>query len=204
MNKIFFDLDGTLIDSRKRLYSLFQDLVPQSKLTFDEYWKLKRSKIDHKKILTEQFEYNQKLFACFETAWLALIETEKYLKMDTIFDGVLETLDQLKQNYVLNLVTARQNVEIAHWQLKKMGLFDFFDNILVTEHKISKEELIIQHYQISNNDYFVGDTGYDISTGKKIGAKTIAVSYGFVSKEILVEYEPDLLIDNPNDIKNIL
>ena len=44
---IFFDLDGTLIDSKLRLYSLFQKLVPESILTYDEYWKYKMNKISH-------------------------------------------------------------------------------------------------------------------------------------------------------------
>ena len=42
--KIFFDLDGTLIDSKLRMYNLFQELVPQSNLTFVEYWEYKKNK----------------------------------------------------------------------------------------------------------------------------------------------------------------
>ena len=56
---IFFDLDGTLLDSRKRLYKLFQDLVLESNLTIDEYWELKRNKINHKTILIEKFGYTK-------------------------------------------------------------------------------------------------------------------------------------------------
>ena len=59
---IFFDLDGTLIDSRLRLYKLFQDLVSSSNLTFSDYWNLKRNKISHKKILTTKFAYSEKDF----------------------------------------------------------------------------------------------------------------------------------------------
>ena len=43
--KIFFDLDGTLINSKMRLYSLFQELVSASNLSFDEYWNLKKKKL---------------------------------------------------------------------------------------------------------------------------------------------------------------
>ena len=34
---IFFDLDGTLLDSKERLYYLFQHLVPECKFSFEEY-----------------------------------------------------------------------------------------------------------------------------------------------------------------------
>ena len=52
---LIFDLDGTLIDSRNRLYQLFQRLVPESTLSFEEYWKLKRNKISNKDILIHRF-----------------------------------------------------------------------------------------------------------------------------------------------------
>ena len=48
---IFFDLDGTLIDASERLYKLFIDLIPDCKLTKQEYWSLKRQNIKHKTII---------------------------------------------------------------------------------------------------------------------------------------------------------
>ena len=63
---LFFDLDGTLLNSRKRLYTLFQDLIPESKLSIDEYWDLKRDKIDHKTILMERLMTQLRF-----TQWLA-------------------------------------------------------------------------------------------------------------------------------------
>jgi phosphoglycolate phosphatase len=204
MSKIFFDLDGTLIDSKQRLYSLFKELTPKSNLTFDEYWQLKSSKIDHRAILTEKFGYTEELFVDFEKKWLNLIETKKYLEMDSVFIGVQDSLNELKQNFTLNLITARQSVEMVHWQLKNTGLYNFFDNIFVTEHKASKESLILQYCSISNIDYYVGDTGYDILTGKKCGLKTIAVSYGFLSREKLLEYNPDFITDNFPTVRDII
>jgi phosphoglycolate phosphatase len=200
--KIFFDLDGTLIDARKRLYDLFQDLVPQSTFSFDQYWNIKRSKYDHHTILINNFGYNKEGFNIFEEKWLNLIETRKYLEKDTVFAGITDMLDTLKKNYKLYVVSSRQNTEIACDQLKKLGLFIFFDNVFFTEHKKTKEVLIKNSCQTSPDDFLIGDTGYDILTGKKLGLKTIAVSYGFLSREILLTYNPDIIIDNSQEIIN--
>ena len=73
--KIFFDLDGTLVDASERLYRLFCDLIPECNFTKEEYWNLKRNKINHQMILEKYFpQYN---FDEFNTKWLSLIEKEK-------------------------------------------------------------------------------------------------------------------------------
>ena len=48
---LIFDLDGTLIDSRLRLYNLFQQLVPTSELTYQDYWAFKQEKVSNEDIL---------------------------------------------------------------------------------------------------------------------------------------------------------
>ena len=74
---------------------------------------------------------------------------------------------------------------------------DFFEEIYVTEQKLSKEELMFRSgIDFSGEDWFVGDTGHDINTGKKIGIKTCAVLSGFMSRSALEDYKPDLILNN--------
>lgn len=197
MSKIFFDLDGTLIDAGERMYSLFQTLVPQSKLSKTEYWDLKRHKINHRMILSQQFGYDESRICTFEQTWLDLIETDEYLDKDTVYPDVIGMLKQLKSKHTLYLVTARQSIENTKAELKKLGLFDLFDDIFITEHKTSKEELIKQHINpLMPDDIMVGDTGKDIQTGRNLGIRTVAVSNGFLAPEVLQKYNPDNLFKN--------
>jgi phosphoglycolate phosphatase len=198
--RLFFDLDGTLINARRRLYDLFQYLVPESNLTIDDYWKLKRNKINHQKILMEKFKYTEETFNVFEKKWLDLIETKEYLEKDVVFDGVYETLKELKTDNKLYLTSARQSISMALVQLEILCLSKYFDDVFVTEHKTSKKELILDNFKIGVNDFIIGDTGHDIITGKNIGMKTIAVTYGFLSKEILLTYRPDHILDDIQEI----
>ena len=200
---IFFDLDGTLIDSRLRLYRLFSDLTNQTLLSFDEYWTLKKNMSDHRKILAEYFSYTDNQIDLFQTNWMSLIESDEYLLLDKLFDFTKNVLDNLKvQNYSLYVVTARQNKMMAYRQLLAMGIFDYFKEILVTENTKSKAQLILDKIQkLNENDVLIGDTGMDIKTAKEINIKSIAVLSGFRNREVLKRYNPDLIVDDINCIK---
>ncbi len=199
MANIFFDLDGTLINSSCRLYELFVDLVPECKMTKDEYWILKRAKINHEMILEKYFPTYS--FKDFNTKWLELIETEKYLNKNKLKAGVEKLLAKLSVKNELYIVTARQNKEFTYKELDRFGIKHFFKEIMVTEDKISKAELIKMKVKIDPEDLFVGDTGFDIKTGKDLGIKTIAVSDGFLSADNLKEYKPDYIITNVLDFE---
>jgi len=193
---VFFDLDGTLIDSKPRLYHLFQHLVPQSEFSFDEYWKLKQNKMDHKEILTLYFKYHEDDISKFTSEWMSLIETSKWLSYDKTFDGIRSFLDLLKPNNNLFVVTARQYELVAIDQIEELGISDVFKDILVTNQTTSKEDLIKKCTVLTNEDWVIGDTGKDIETGKNLGMKTAAVLSGFLSEKQLVKYSPDIIVEN--------
>ena len=200
---IFFDLDGTLLDSRKRLYLLFQDLVPESTLSIDEYWELKRNKISHKDILLEKLNYTKDNLINFEGEFLKKIESPSYLQFDTLIYGAYDILNTLTCKYKLFIITARQKKENTFLQLKELDIYKYFKDILVTEHKYEKAELI-RRLQFKNEDFMIGDTDYDVLTGKQLGIRTIAVCYGFLNKKKLKDCEPEFMVDNICEITAIL
>lgn len=198
--KIFFDLDGTLIDSKQRLYQLFQYLIPQSGFTFEKYWMLKREKITHKIILEKYFKFQDLDLNEFENNWMQLIEDDEWLKLDKPFEGVSEYLLKLKKNdFSLYLITARQNRSKLNKQLETFGWENIFTEILVTEQKTEKIDLISPFLSDEIQSWIVGDTGNDIITGKSLGQKTVAVLSGFQNKKILQSYKPDLIVENVID-----
>lgn len=197
---ILFDLDGTLLDSRLRLYNLFNHLVPESKFSFEEYWDLKRQGIGHAEILSTYFHKNEQQIQDFQSQWMSLIEAPEWLKYDVGFEGVTEKLTQLKANNDLYIVTARQLEAPVFDQVEKLGWTNLFTKILVTEQKYSKIELIEQHVNLDVDSVMIGDTGKDILTGKGLNIKAIAVLSGFLNKEKLEDYSPDELIESVLDL----
>lgn len=192
---IFFDLDGTLLNSQKRLYELFQYLVPTSELSFEEYWKLKRNKVNHEELLTTQFGYSPEEFKKFEHIWMKEIELEKWLNLDLPFEGVTDFLKTLGEKNTLYLVTARQSKEMVNKQLRNFGWDSIFESVFVTEQRKEKHALIQENVTVSPIDWFIGDTGLDIKVGKQLGIKTAAVLSGFLNKEKLTAYKPDLILE---------
>lgn len=200
--KIFFDLDGTLLDSRQRLFTLFCDLTQQSSINFEKYWELKRRKVGHAEILEYYLSYSKSQIIKFEREWLCLIEESKYLNLDVPFLFTQEVLEGLKDSHQLYVVTARQSkIGVIH-QLDNANFRLYFEDIFVTEGLKTKSQLILEAFgALLPTDFVVGDTGLDILTAKELGCKSLAVLSGFRNVDILSTYEPDYIGDN---IKTIL
>jgi len=195
--KIIFDLDGTLICSKKRLYELFCDLVGNRDLSFNSYWQLKFDGNSNQDILNNKFNYCDKETDFFITNWMEKIEKDCYLEMDRPIIGVHDFLKNLSRDNQLYICTARQSKAQAMKQLKALDILGFFCEIFVSEQKYSKIDLLINSgIAFSKQDWFVGDTGHDINTGKQLGIQTCAVLSGFMSEKVLKSYSPDLIADN--------
>lgn len=198
---IIFDLDGTLLNSKNRLYALFNTLCPVSNLTFDEYWLLKHQGVSNQEILSHQFSYSETEVIEFTIKWMRLIESNYFLDMDYLFHNAKRLLCTLSQKHKLFLCTARQNEQFVIEQLKKFEILHLFEKVLVTQRKKSKTELVKESGVIINNqDWFVGDTGEDIKVGKALELRTCAVTYGFLSKDTLMKYNPDIILDSISEL----
>ncbi len=191
---LIFDLDGTLIDSRPRLYQLFQELVPSSTLTFEAYWGMKRSRTSNEAILSTMFGFNQAAINHFVVKWMELIEAPRFLAVDKVFSRVHEALDRLGTQANLHVCTARQDSQAAVMQLQRLDLRRFFATVMVTEQKRTKRESLEHICDLGPQDWILSDTGSDILVGQELGIKTCAVLSGFLDEESLRLYGADLIL----------
>jgi len=124
---------------------------------------------------------------------MAEIELKRWLDLDKPFEGITEFLIDLSDRNALFLVTARQSEKMVLQQIKKFGWGSIFIKVLVSEQKQEKYDLIKTTVKVNPDDWFVGDTGKDIQTGKLLGIKTAAVLSGFLNNKSLLQYEPDVI-----------
>lgn len=198
--KIIFDLDGTLIDSKLRLYTLFRHLVPQATLSFEEYWNYKFTGRSNLNILENDFGFTQNELDQFNKDWMSLIEHKDFLALDTLIPDVSDFLTSIQGKAELYLCTARQSHAGAIEQLKILGLHDFFIKILVTQQTKTKSELIRSEVEgLNSNDWIVGDMGKDVQVGRELAISACAVLTGFMSEEKLKGYAPDVILSSVID-----
>lgn len=195
-NRLFLDLDGTLIDSKQRQYNLFSELAPESTISFDEYWRCKRNNMNQRQLLQRYLQYSDVQIAEFKGAWMDKIEEPARLGIDVPFEGVREFLSQASREFDLFLVTGRQHLDRLVPQMRKLGLYDYFSDILNTAQRQSKAELIRSRAAWDADDILVGDTGEDILAGRKLGMRTVAVTSGALSEETLRKYHPDIVLES--------
>lgn len=138
---------------------------------------------------------------------------EYYTKNNNVYtkpyDNIVKLLKELKPDYKLAVVSNKSDhlVKSLNEDLFS-GLFDFaigekdglaikpdpaMINHTLNELSISKEEAI-----------FIGDSEVDILTGKNANLPVIAVTWGFRSKNELIKYEPDYIVDEVLEILDVI
>ena len=131
----------------------------------------------------------------------------KGLYENHVFEGVAETLAELKRRgYRLFVATAKPTV-YAKQILEHFDLAQYFTDIYGSElngERTNKAELIqyILEQQKLQADQclMVGDREHDIFGARQNGIDTIAVSYGYGSQEELALAQPKYQIDRFNQL----
>lgn len=202
MNNIFFDFDGTLINSQHRLYNLFIELCPECNMTYDEYWKIKRRRITQKDFLKKYFNFSDQECDSFHRTWLKEVEKPSRFKQDFLYDGIKGLLEKLSKKYNLYIVTNRQSGKMAQKEAQELGIREYFKDILVTEQKKTKVELIKENTCYSAQDTLVGDTGEDIKTAHSLNITPIAVGWGIIDEDVLEEYKPHKIVRKVEELES--
>lgn len=127
----------------------------------------------------------------------------KRIKDAKPFKGLPEVLEKLSQKHTLGIVTSnsKKNIQIF---LKNNNLEKYFTFVsskggLFDKHlKIMK---IISKYKLEHhNTIYIGDETRDVEAAKKSKLKSVAVAWGFESKESLEESDPEKIITSVSDL----
>lgn len=210
MKLIIFDLDGTLIDSKK-------DIAQAANHTLE----LLGSPVLEEEIIYEFVGEGVKrlLEKCLgrkdhdllERAWQIFCEYYRHHLLDNtvLFPGVKEILDYLW--FLDKIIISNKPDQFCSPVLNGLGILPYFRMILGGESLPHRKPdpapvyLVIEKFALRPKQVMiVGDSGIDIECGKRAGIYTCGVTYGFRSREELMEAQPDFLIDHLEELKIIL
>lgn len=211
--QFLFDLDGTILDTSNRYYSIYYFLIKElggSPLTKKEYWDCKSNKISEYEIAMRSL-LSKSLFNEYNNTRLNYIESDYYLNFDKVWPELFDFIPSSKIFNRILLVTLRKKRQQLINQLENLGISDWFENIITVKcndnnpkRHLLKVDSILQFYPNNISGIFVGDTETDMRTGKILGLKTIAVTYGIRSAEHLTQEKPDIILSSPKDLVNFL
>ena len=210
LKRIYFDLDGPIIDVAPKFYHLYTKLFKaggHATLSRDEYWALKRAKVPEDKIAARTAP--PEFVRDYVVERVRIIEDTKFLAHDALVEGAVDLLTALERRHELVLVTLRNRRESLMWELKHFDLERHFREILTKENNHGdyriKMELIAAFCKGEKpSGVIVGDTESDIRAGQELGLSTVAVTCGIRTKEYLQALRPDYIIDSMNQLSDII
>ncbi len=209
---IFFDLDGTIIDSKPGIiesvkYSLNHfgiEEKDEEKLNFfigpplfdafSKYYNMNKEDAD---LAVEKYRENY--------------NGNKAVLKYSVYEGIEEVLKELKKaGKTLCLATAKP-LKFAEIILKDAGLYDYFDIVngaSFDESKRTKSAVIkdtIEKGRFKKEDILmVGDRENDVTGAKKNEIEVLGVLYGYGDRKELKDAGCTLIAKNVYDIINII
>ncbi len=122
------------------------------------------------------------------------------------FPEAREVLEFLKQKEIKMALLSVYLQKQLEEEIKDYRFQNFF--IDVNGSVYDKTEVVVgvmnKNSFKSDETIFVGDMTHDIDAGKKAGVITVAISQGYQSKEKLLKKNPDFLIENLGELKDIV
>jgi phosphoglycolate phosphatase len=199
---IIFDLDGTLVDSKKDIaHSVNRTLIrfnlPEKKL--EEIYTMIGEGI-YKLILQALTGHEEKVESGVEV--FRAYYRKNLLDTTVCYPGIYEVLDQIEDRFLAVITNKPKEFTIPI--LKGLELLDRFDLIISGDEMWPKKPSPDSIYEVMKRSASsgpetlnIGDHYTDILAGKNADIVTCWASYGFGQRRNLV---PDLTISKPMDL----
>ncbi len=207
---IIFDLDGTLIDTKKDIVNSVNNtlknlgLKPKPSGIISNFIGYGVKGLIRDSLGKENLHLLKKALKIYEEDYNKhMFDTSKP------FYGVLDILEHF--NKKLKAVITNKRKRFAKAQLEHFGIAKYFNEIIGGDDEAclkplpcQPEAILKKHMIKPKRSILVGDMDFDVISGKQTGMLTCGVTYGIGKKEAILKAEPDFIIDDIRELKEII
>lgn len=207
---VIFDLDGTLLDTIADLASSMNSTLEHFGFPTKELHYHAMAVGNGLRKYAERCIPKEHLSEEFLDEFVFIL-AEKYRANSMVktvpFDGINELLFFLQENnIIINILSNKRDGFVKELTLHYFSDFEikYANGELPSIAKKPDPEaalLIADKCNINPCEVlFIGDSIYDIQTGKNAGMKTVAVNWGYQPESMLLSEKPDFIAHKPSDI----
>ncbi len=211
---VLFDLDGTLTDPKLGITSCVQLALSHFGIQVDNLDELepfigpplKDSFMNFYGLSDEQaVEAIEVYRSRFST--VGLFENDMY-------DGIDHLLSQLREKgYRLSVASSKPTVFVerilTHFNIKQY--FHYVVGSFLDGRRTDKNEIIEEAFRLlgvtsecKQQAIMIGDRKFDVQGAKSHGIPSVAVSYGYGTREELEAANPDYIVDSVQELESLL
>ena len=202
ISAIFFDLDGTLVDSSIGIHNGFTYTFEQLGVTSPDAKTirgfmgppLETSFATY--LPTEQIEQAIQLYRSYYK--------EKGVYEAQLYPHIKDLLVELAKQFPLYITTTKNTPTAVH-MTSNFEIDHFFDGIYGSSPQaLHKADVIRQaletHHLAPETVVIIGDTKFDMIGAQETGLKKLAVTWGFGEQADLLNYQPDYIAHKPLEV----
>ena len=202
IKNLIFDWSGTLSNDLSQVYEACMQTFrkfgkqPISLEEFRSEFVLPYMNFWHKYFPSMTKEEQDRLFA------EALVDTEQ----PELYDGVKQELEALKKSGLNLIVISSYPHDALITQAADYGCSQYFSEINGGIHDKTQEiaEIMQRNGFLPHETAYVGDMVHDVKAGKKAGVLTVAIDWGYQTRERLLTSNPDKIISNISELRELL
>lgn len=205
---LLFDLDGTLLDTNELIIESFLHVLGE---TFPGKYSREHVLPFLGPPLYETFDGIDPTLTETLTASYRKWNLERHDQMVVPFEGVVDTLRQLKRDGYKMAIVSTKRREMINLGLQLMECETLFDTIVgfedVTHTKPDPEPIQIALQRIGANKedaLMIGDNFHDIVGGQRAGVDTAAVAWSIKGEAHLATFNPTYMLYQMSDLLDIV
>jgi phosphoglycolate phosphatase len=207
----FFDLDGTLIDSKISITTSVQYALSQYNITVktDDLIPFIGPPLDESFQKYYGFDEKKSMQA---VSYFREYRSRKGLETLTIFKGIPELLKKLKEDKKILYIVTSKSTQDARVIAEYVGLDEYFNAIIGCKLDLTnadKPSLVNKALALLGNKskesiVMIGDKEHDVLGAQANGIDSIAVLYGYGSEKEIKKSKPTHIVKTIEDLGKLL